>query len=80
MAFFYKHANKKFMKNWCEKLDRWEYDSFPEKIVNNEKSMSFSGKEGTARIAARFCLYKTDTIFISCCPSGLTASLFLLST
>jgi len=45
---FYKHANKKFKENWCEKLDWCKYNSFPEKIVNNAKSMSFSGKEGTA--------------------------------
>jgi hypothetical protein len=59
---FYKHANKKFKKNWCEKLDRCEYDSFPEKIVNNGKIHVILWKRGNGLASLLvFAYIKTDT-------------------
>lgn len=58
---FYKHDNKKFKESWCANLDWCEYDSFPQKLVNNGKIYAILWKRvnGVASLLA-YAPMKTD--------------------
>jgi len=60
---FYKHDNKKYKGDWCANLDWCEYDSDPQKIVNNGKIYAILWKRvnGVASLLA-FAQMKTDTL------------------
>jgi len=59
---FYKHDNKKYKGDWCANLDWCEYDSTPQKIVNDGKIYAILWKRvnGVASLLA-FAQMKTDT-------------------
>lgn len=59
---FYKHDNKKYKGDWCANLDWCEYDSIPQKVVNNGKIYAILWKRvnGVASLLA-YAQMKTDT-------------------